>query len=239
MTTFEQYSQILLGAFIANHKNTELITKKQSLLDQVFQHYQIQPKSVLYIGFNPLIFADNRISGYVLGLSSDQATLVKNHESSCVFIDNIKQLPAPVDAIVAFDEYFSFIPNESVQRTQLAQFKSLTRGPVITSLRDYKNQDFRDREFSFPSIVKQNQENRIYLEYHDHNNGHKSEWQTQVYEIYNNQLTVHGPFARQAVYFKQLAKFANDAGFTNFVIHKNLMYKSPIRKNYEHVISFA
>jgi hypothetical protein len=39
------------------------------------------------------------------------------------------------------------------------------------------------------------------------------------------------------MYFKQLAKFSMDAGASDFIVHKNLMYKSVIRKNYEHVIS--
>ena len=39
------------------------------------------------------------------------------------------------------------------------------------------------------------------------------------------------------MFFKQLAKFVYDAGAANFTVHKNLMYKSLIKKNYEHVIS--
>jgi len=39
------------------------------------------------------------------------------------------------------------------------------------------------------------------------------------------------------MFFKQLAKFSIDAGAVNFLVHKNLMYKSLIKKNYEHVVS--
>jgi hypothetical protein len=46
-----------------------------------------------------------------------------------------------------------------------------------------------------------------------------------------------GPFARRAMFFKQLAKFSHDAGAVGYNVHKNLMYKSLIKKNYEHVIS--
>jgi hypothetical protein len=238
MTNFEQYSQILLDAFAANHRNQELVAKKHDLLNQVYDYYHIQPKSVLYMGFNPAIFAQCDCENYVLGVNRAKIHELSNVPTQYHLLDNISQLPGRVDAIVAFDEFFTFFNSESHQRTALEQMKSLTDGVVITSLRDYKNQDFRDREFSFPSIVKQNQKNTIYLEYHDHQTGTRPEWQTTVHKIENNHLSVHGPYARQAVYFKQLAKFVSDAGFVQFSIHKNLMYKSPIRKNYEHVISF-
>jgi len=41
------------------------------------------------------------------------------------------------------------------------------------------------------------------------------------------------------MYFKQLAKFSLDNGASNFIVHKNLMYKGLVKKNYEHVISIT
>jgi len=59
-----------------------------------------------------------------------------------------------------------------------------------------------------------------------------------VYEINAaNALTTYGVFQRRTMFFKQLAKFSMDAGAVNFLVHKNLMYKSLIKKNYEHVVS--
>jgi hypothetical protein len=58
-----------------------------------------------------------------------------------------------------------------------------------------------------------------------------------VHEIADNKLITNGPYARRAMFFKQLAKFSADAGAVGFSVHKNLMYKSLIKKNYEHVIS--
>jgi len=236
MHDYFDYSRILLNAFLANHRNIELIEKKQELLHQAYNHHQITPRSVLYLGFNPAIYQVTNIKNYILGI---EKSLLGTLSDNCVVIDNIKQLPGTVDAVVAFDEYFTFAQDEQQQRSQLCQLRSLTHGPVITSLRDYKNQDFRDREFSFPTIVRQQQHTKIYLEHHDHSIGFRTQWQNRVYEIFGDQLIAHGPFQRQTVYFKQLAKFAADAGFPQFIIHKNLMYKSPVRKNYEHVISFC
>ncbi|NBW58034.1 hypothetical protein EBR43_09720, partial [bacterium] len=53
----------------------------------------------------------------------------------------------------------------------------------------------------------------------------------------SDHLETYGPFARRNMYFKQLAKFSMDAGAENFYVHKNLMYKSLIKKNYEHIIT--
>jgi hypothetical protein len=107
---------------------------------------------------------------------------------------------------------------------------------VITTCKDYKNQDFKDREFSIPALIR-GATNTTYLEFHDYNPTDRNTWDTQVYEIAGQQLTVAGPYARRAMFFKQLAKFSSDAGSIGFSVHKNLMYKSLIKKNYEHVIS--
>jgi hypothetical protein len=60
-----------------------------------------------------------------------------------------------------------------------------------------------------------------------------------VYEVAEpaSSLETYGVFQRRTMFFKQLAKFSMDNGAVNFLVHKNLMYKSLIKKNYEHVVS--
>jgi hypothetical protein len=82
---------------------------------------------------------------------------------------------------------------------------------VITTCKDYKNQEFKDREFSIPALIRVGQANTVYLEFHDHNLQDRNSWKTQVYEINGTELTATGPFARRAMFFKQLAKFSADA----------------------------
>ena len=110
---------------------------------------------------------------------------------------------------------------------------------MISTIRDYKNQDFKDCEFSQPIMVRNSGENRLYLECHDWDLRDRTLWTSTVYEIADtgNTLAVYGRFQRRTMVFKQLAKFSMDAGAVNFLVHKNLMYKSLIRKNYEHVVS--
>ena len=60
-----------------------------------------------------------------------------------------------------------------------------------------------------------------------------------VYELLGNDANTAGPYNRRSMFFKQMAKFSIDAGAKEFYVHKNLMYKSLIKKNYEHVISIS
>ena len=55
----------------------------------------------------------------------------------------------------------------------------------------------------------------------------------------DNTMQSFGAFDRRTMYFKQLANFSAAVGAEDFVVHKNLMYKGLIRKNYEHVITIT
>ena len=116
-----------------------------------------------------------------------------------------------------------------------------TRGVVITTLRDYKNQDYKDREFSQPSIIRNSDASTVFLESHAWSQQDRANWVSTIYAINQTtqSLTTFGDFTRRTMYFKQLANFSNAAGATDFVVHKNLMYKGLIKKNYEHVITIT
>jgi hypothetical protein len=141
------------------------------------------------------------------------------------------------DWVVAADEYFTFADSDLDQKNKVVEICNLAREYVITTCKDYKNQDFKDREFSVPALIRNTEKNRVYLEFHDYDLQDRNKWNTKVFEINEDQLVHSGPFNRRAMFFKQLAKFSSDAGAVGFSVHKNLMYKSLIKKNYEHVIS--
>ena len=87
--------------------------------------------------------------------------------------------------------------------------------------------------------MRNGRDSKIFLEYHDYDYNDKNAWKTTVHEMTGLDSKVTGPFARRSMYFKQMAKFSIDAGAKEFYVHKNLMYKSLIKKNYEHVISIS
>ena len=141
--------------------------------------------------------------------------------------------------VVAGDEYFTFAITEQAQLDKVQAVAGLAKNVIVTTLRDYKNQDFRDREFSQPLAVRNGRDSKIFLEHHDYDYNDKNAWKTTVHEMTGIYGKVTGPFARRSMYFKQMAKFSIDAGAKEFYVHKNLMYKSLIKKNYEHVISIS
>jgi hypothetical protein len=87
--------------------------------------------------------------------------------------------------------------------------------------------------------VYKQQDSKVFVEHHNYDHNDRNNWSTTVYELQGKESIVYGPFARRSMYFKQMAKFSIDAGAKEFYVHKNLMYKSLIKKNYEHVISIS
>ena len=139
--------------------------------------------------------------------------------------------------VVAMDEYFTFADSDQAQQDKIAKICNLATAFVVSTVRDYKNQDYKDREFSQPVAVRNGKDTRIFLENHDWDLKDRTLWDTMIYEIEGSSLKTYGIFDRRTMFFKQLAKFSMDAGAVNFLVHKNLMYKSLIKKNYEHVVS--
>ena len=87
--------------------------------------------------------------------------------------------------------------------------------------------------------VHAHNDTKLFLEYHHYDFADRNSWSTTVYEMHGANAATTGPFARRSMFFKQMAKFSIDAGAKSFYVHKNLMYKSLIKKNYEHVISIS
>ena len=232
MTQFSNYSDVVFDAFILHNKRREIVDRKHEIIDKIFEFYNAGAESILFVGFNPAILAVKAKEIYVAEVSDtvfqwllDQGIDVKRYE------------PRQFDCVVAFDEYLTFAADEFAQRTQIENICRLSKGLVIVTVKDYKNQEFKDREYSQPAIIKANNKLTAFTEIHDWDQKDKNAWTTALYQLSGTDSACKGIYNRRALFFKQLAKFSMDAGATNFLVHKNLMYKSLIKKNYEHVIS--
>jgi hypothetical protein len=191
---------------------------------------------MLFVGFNP----------WMLGMGSTpfKATHISQHiqdyldDQGCVYdlVDLGNMQPKSCDIAIACDEYFTFAETDDDQKYLVQEMSGVVREVIVTTLRDYKNQDFKDKEFSQPIQINGRDDNRIYLEHYQYDIVDKNAYLGTVYEV-SNEMKVHGPFARRNMYFKQLAKFSLDNAAANFYVHKNIMYKSTIKKNYEHIIT--
>jgi hypothetical protein len=236
---FLEYSDIGFRAFVFSNKQQEITSRKQGILKSVYDHHGVVPQSVLFVGFNPAILECSASRIYVTEISNAAEDWLRanNVEFETLLAEDLFNYGKQFDAVVALEEYFTFAQSETDQKSMFDMICNVTKRVMITTLRDYKNQEFKDREFSMPAVIRNELESRIYLEHHDYNDVDRNAWSRTVYEITGEVLAVSSCFRCRHMFFKQCAKFGYDAGARDFLVHKNLLYKSLIKKNYEHVIS--
>lgn len=239
--SYATYTEISVNALKFNPKSREVIDRKQEIIKSIADHYKYTPTSVLFYGFSPLILATKFGTLYVTHISDQTKNYLDAQSIKYSYIDpsELKKYGKKFDWVVAGEEFLTFAETEDSQRSAVEELADLAKKLIVTTLKDYKNQDFKDREFSQPLAVRNNKQNMIFLEYHDYDYDEKNSWVSNVWQIEGDTSVHYGPFARRSMFFKQLAKFSLDAGASNFYVHKNLMYKSVIKKNYEHVISIS
>lgn len=236
---FIEYSAIGFSAFCYSNKQEEIVKRKKEIVDAVFSYHHAQPKTVLFVGFNPAILSCDSLDITVTQVTDEIVDYLQKKNSKIKHLDWNHMSPEmdKFDAIVAMDEFLTFAETDAAQVSMINKLCNLSKQVVITTLRDYKNQSFKDREFSVPSVVKGEESDRLFLEYHDYDLQDRNAWLRSVYQIQGDQLQTFTGFRCRQMFFKQCAKFSLDAGASDFLIHKNIMYKSLIKKNYEHVIS--
>jgi len=239
--SFATYTEASVNAYKFNPKGQEVIERKREILTSIARHHDNSPTSILFYGFSPLMLGTSAKMIAVTDITNEIKKFLDTTGVKYVYIKeaDLKDYKKQFDWVVATDEYFTFASMENEQLSKIQTLVDLTKNVIVTTLRDYKNQDFRDREFSQPLAVRNGRDSKIFLEYHDHDYNDKNVWNTNVYEMTGTEVKVTGPFSRRSMYFKQMAKFSIDAGAKEFYVHKNLMYKSLIKKNYEHVISIS
>lgn len=237
MSQFVNYSDVIFDAFCLHNKRKEIIDRKQDIIDKILEFYNQSADSVLFVGFNPAILNFRAQEIFVAEVSDSVYAWLKEQN------DNIIQYDATnarkFDLIVAFDEYLTFAENEVEQKALIDNLCKFANKLVITTVKDYKNQEFKDREYSQPAIIKSNNTLTAFTEIHDWDQRDKNNFTTNLYQLAGALAKHRLEYNRRTLYFKQLAKFTMDAGASNFLVHKNLMYKSLIKKNYEHVISIS
>jgi hypothetical protein len=235
MSQFNNYSDAILDAFCLHNKRKEIIDRKQEIIDRVLEYYNSAAESVLFVGFNPAIFSTRAKEIYITEVS-DRVFDWINGQGAVVKLLDVNDF-RKFDIVIAFDEYLTFSDSEDGQKNLIQSLCKYATNLIITTVKDYKNQDFKDREYSQPVIIKSNNQLTAYTEIHDWDIKDKNVWTTALYQLNGMNSECKGLYLRRSLYFKQLAKFSMDFGATNFLVHKNLMYKSLIKKNYEHVIS--
>lgn len=235
MNSFTDYNSVIFNAFITHTKQKEIVDKKEEIFSKIFEYYNYTPSNFLFIGFSP----------YITCLKGKSITLAETNDDILTWLDKQKIKVESLsytnkekfDCVIAMDEYLTFSESDEQLKQKISVIKNLCSNLFLTSVKDYKNQDFKDREYSIPAIIKSNNTITSFTEIHDWSVNEKSSYRTFLYELTDKDSKLHGQFIRKPVYFKQLARFCSDVGAVDFLVHKNVMYKSLIKKNYEHVIS--
>jgi hypothetical protein len=238
---FANYTDAVLSALQFNPKMNEAIARKQEILNGVYHTENLDPTSILFVGFSPAILSCTAQTIAVTEISDAALDFIKSRGVTVEYIHpaDLGKYRKQFQCVVAMDEYFTFADSDQDQQHKINKICSLATSFVISTLRDYKNQDFKEREFSQPALIRSGTNTKMFLENHNWDVKDRTLWHTTLHEINgpDSQLVTYGPFARRTMYFKQLAKFSMDSGAANFFVHKNLMYKSLLKKNYEHVVS--
>ena len=238
--TFATYTEIALKAFEFNPRHHDTVNKKKEILNAVSISHGGEPTTALAFGFSPWLLTGQIKNLFVTEITDSIKTFLDNYGVKYTYVDSTELSGNQQwDWVLAGDEYFTFAEDEEEQRKKVQRLSGLTKKILVTTLRDYKNQDYRDREFSHPIAVRNNEKYKLFLEFNDYGYKERDSWKSNIYELDGANAEVYGYFPRRSMYFKQLAKFTMDNGGLNYLIHKNLMYKSLIKKNYEHVISIS
>ena len=96
--------------------------------------------------------------------------------------------------------------------------------------------NFNQRSFYDPFQIKTDDGNIVLIKYRDWSITDRQKWTETHYALQDNNLLYSKTINKRTMYFKQLAKFASDAGSKNFQVNKKLMYKSLFNKNQDYII---
>ena len=231
-----EYTHKNFQAFCEFQRTAELVNRKKTVLDKLLIERNIDPVSYLFVGFNPWIFTvtPGRSAALLVHDVEQRAWFAKNRPDITLY----SSIPDgnKYNAVIATDEIMTFFLNDNEQQKLCRELIEVCSGIVVTTMRDYKNMDIKDREFSYPISIKTNNNvDTVYLEHYKQKSNFQ--WTTNLYKLNEKSSGLIGTFERRAVYFKQMAKFFTDAGSRDFYMHKNLWHKNLIKKNFEHLIS--
>ena len=160
--SFESYTDCLLRAFILHNKPNEVLKRKKEIVDEVARFHNYTPTSVLYLGFNPLILVDNSKKIFITEISESAKEYLKSNNIKFTFLEYNKLQNYKFDSIIALDEYFTFARTDNEQKDKVTEICKLVNEYVITTCKDYKNQEFKDKEFSIPALIKNSQSDNVY-----------------------------------------------------------------------------
>ena len=90
MTDFTKYTDSVLSALMYSQRSAELITKKQEVIDGVYQFHNFVPSTVLFVGFSTAILSCRADSIFVTFISDDAQKYLKSHGINFTYVSEIE-----------------------------------------------------------------------------------------------------------------------------------------------------
>ncbi len=192
------------------------VRRAQKQLYQIFLELNHTPKTVLNLGHE------------------NAASLWLKQNGVTVHNEPVQKY----DTVLALDEYFTYSDSEQSQRTTIENsVKMLCSGGVLlASIRDYRNNPVHKRNLGDCSYINISSKHYVIVEINQPDAANSQSWAQTNFVIENDDAaTAYELGNRRTLYFKQLAKYCNDAGCKQFGILKEHFWKSPWRRSFEHI----
>jgi len=144
-----------------------------------------------------------------------------------------------VDTLVAFDEVFTYAASETEQfdliRNAVAYIA--TGGLLLTSIRDYRNNPVHKRNIGDATSCQVGSHHYLIVEAQMPSVKDKQQWHQTNFVIADATVATDYTIGmRRTLYFKQLAKYCHDLGCRQFGVVKDQFWRSPWRRQPEHII---
>jgi hypothetical protein len=230
-----QYWKMVKEIGSSNDKWAEIIAVKCEILENLLKSLNLVASRILFLQFNPI--ALNLGEKYDITIVCDSSLKEVYDCDDVTIISDLSQASGKFDIVFGLDEYFTHAKSEIEQRSLIDNVAAITQGWLITTLQDYKN-FAPHKKNQIDALTFSGTNNYIVLESCLPDKTDRQVWDHYWYVIKNhNDLTTIGPVKRRTMYFKQIAKYAADAGSKQFVVQKNLLYKGFFSKVFEHIIT--
>jgi hypothetical protein len=192
------------------------VKKAQRQLSQIFLELNHTPKHVINLGYPNAASVSLEASGISVDCKPNKK----------------------YDTVLALDEYFTYVDSEDHQKQIIADAARLLNpgGILLASVRDYRNNPVHKRNLGDSSYININNTHYVVVEINRPDPSNNQSWHQTNFVIENDDAaTAYELGNRRTLYFKQLAKYCNDAGCKQFGVLKEHFWKSPWRRNMEHI----
>lgn len=199
-----------------NHQTRTTATNRvQKQFSQIFNELGHTPKNAINLGYR-------NSAGFAL--QADEFYEADNNKK--------------YDTVLALDEYFTYASDEETQKQLVNSAIKMLKpgGMLLTSMRDYRNNPVHKRNLGDSSYININNTHHIIVEVNSPNSADSQVWKQTNFVIKNDDAaTAYELGNRRTIYFKQLAKYCNDANSKQFGVLRENFWRSPWKRSTEHI----